>query len=64
MNHRCFLLLTLLFAPALPLHAASKEEYLKATDNWVSQDMTGRSKGMCDKILAAANPPPDGKFLS
>ena len=46
------------------LVAVTKEEYLKATDNWVSQDMTGRSKGMCDKILAAPNPPPDGKFIT
>jgi len=43
--------------------AATTEEYLKASDKWVSSDMNDRSKIMCDKVLAAPNPPPDGKFV-
>ena len=58
-----FFLLMLLGLCGWDLVAATKEEYLKANDNWVSQDMTGRSKGMCDKVLAASNPPADGKFI-
>jgi len=58
-----FFLLMLLGLCGRDLVAATKEEYLKANDNWVSQDMTGRTKGMCDKVLAASNPPADGKYI-
>ena len=58
------LLTSLVLCLPVPVsRAATKEEYLKATDNWVSKDMSGRSKNMCDKVLAAPNPPPDGKFI-
>jgi len=59
----CFLPLFVFFLTAiLPLQAATKEEYLKAIDNWVSHDMGGRWEKMVKSVLSAPNPPPDGKF--
>lgn len=64
-RRRFLILLPLLLALcARELVAATKEEYLKANDNWVSSDMTDRWKSMCDRVLAAPNPPPNGKFIS
>ena len=62
-THLLFLASLVLCLPVSRSRAATKEEYLKATDNWASKDMTDRWKGMCDKVMAAPNPPPDGKFI-
>ncbi len=49
------------FSPQV--QSATKEDYLRATDSWVRNDMGGRWEKMVNQVLQAPNPPPDGKYI-